>query len=307
MRCTIATALLCTLPGARAGVSKHVMAWRGLIRPELIVPDIRPAIISVLKEPSSCVPDGAVTLSVINKHHARMRADQFALMKDQPCFMNRMVSVCYNVTDTFGTCVHSLFAIPPSDFRRSNYANLIWAKWRIIADALQVARVAMWVDADVLLLRNPWTGIDAASAVAYDIRYQSETRCGERECDALRSSCSTLNGGQLLVSSRQLAERIYKLRPQNLTNTADLDQDLADEVIRGNGTSVSYCPLPGSYFAQCWLIKKASRDERRSGRTSAPMLPLCERLTHHYNCVTSRKGKAEEMKGMLREWKKRCS
>ena len=184
---------------------------------------------------------------------------------------------------------------------------MLWLKWHLLDAVLAGCPRVLHLDADVLLLRNPWTGIDAASAVAYDIRYQSETRCGERECDALRSSCSTLNGGQLLVSSRQLAERIYKLRPQNLTNTADLDQDLADEVIRGNGTSVSYCPLPGSYFAQCWLIKKASRDERRSGRTSAPMLPLCERLTHHYNCVTSRKGKAEEMKGMLREWKKRCS
>ena len=30
--------------------------------------------------------------------------------------------------------------VAPADFRRSNYANLIWAKWRILADALTAVR-----------------------------------------------------------------------------------------------------------------------------------------------------------------------
>ena len=276
------------------------MAWRGLIRPELKVPDILPAIDAALRKPSSCVPEGAVTLSVINRHHAKIRPLQFAFMQNEPCFMKRMISVCYNVTDNFGTCVHSSFAIPPSDFKRSNYANLIWAKWRIIANALQAARAIMWVDADVILLRNPWSGLGTMTSItAYDIRYQSERRCSSSECSELRSSCGALNGGQLLVSSRQLAERIYKERPQNLTNTADLDQDFADSIIRSNASQFSFCPLPGRYFAQCWVIKK----ERQSGQH---VLPLCRRQTVHFNCVTTRKAKGEMMKDIIRDYSKSC-
>ncbi|KAL3932235.1 MAG: hypothetical protein SGPRY_000787 [Prymnesium sp.] len=200
------------LPRCAAGVSNHVMGWRGLVRPELQVPNILPAINAALKRPSSCVPPGAVTLSVINRHHAKIRPLQFAFLQREPCFMQRMVSVCYNVTDSFGTCVHSAFAIPPSDFKRSNYANLIWAKWQIIAESLQAARVALWIDADVLLLRNPWTSLMMnASATDYDIRYQSENKCNEEQCAELRLNCAALNGGQLLVSNAQLARRIYKL------------------------------------------------------------------------------------------------
>ena len=152
--------------------------------------------------------------------------------------------------------------VAPADFRRSNYANLIWAKWRILADALTAvgphvkvcpsvrmqnvrpgcskssyrshngkpqqavvpalvrqpvrcmlhahgcapcthhqASTALWLDADVLVLRNPWAlitptplwGADthaAAHAWAHDIRYQAEAysvRAGCMRC--VRAVC----------------------------------------------------------------------------------------------------------------------
>lgn len=298
--------LLIALPATEEAMPKSVQLWRAKIQTELKVPDLRPAISAALSEPSSCVPAGAVTLSVINRHHAKIRPLQFALLQDEACFMRRMISVCYNVTDKFGTCVHSSFAIPPSDFKRSNYANLIWAKWRIIAESLVLARAVLWIDADVLLLRNPWAALSGAgtSITAYDIRYQSERRCGTGECSELSSSCAVLNGGQLLVSSAKLAWQIYRLRPPKLTNTADLDQDYADAIIRRNGSGFSFCPLPGNYFAHCWIIKR--RAEKRLGERPVPLVPLCGRVTHHYNCVTTRKAKGQEMQAMIREWSEKC-
>ncbi|KAL1499975.1 hypothetical protein AB1Y20_012654 [Prymnesium parvum] len=306
--CALLPWLLASALPASLAVPSTVLGWRSVVRPELRVPDVLPAVQQALAFASSCVPPGAVTLSVINRHHAKMRALQFAFLRHRPCFMRRMVSVCYNVTDAFGACVHSSFAIPPSDFKRSHYANLIWAKWRIIAHALQAARVVLWVDADVLLLRNPWDRLSwNSSGVRYDIRYQSEKRCTASECPELRAGCALLNGGQLLVSSAQLARRIYRARPSNLTNTAELDQDYADAIIRGNGSSFSYCPLPGSYFAQCWHLKKFATPEQQSTHPVPQPLPLCARVTHHFNCVTTRKAKGDLMRQMVHDFSRKCN
>jgi len=43
--------------------------------------------------------------------------------------MQRVLSVCFNVSDGLGTCVPGP-KVRPAEFRKSDYANLIWAKWR---------------------------------------------------------------------------------------------------------------------------------------------------------------------------------
>ena len=80
-----------------------------------------------------CYPQ--VLLSTANEYHAGLRQLQFERVRREECFMQRVLSVCFNVSDGLGTCVPGP-KVRPAEFRTSNYANLIWAKWRILADAL---------------------------------------------------------------------------------------------------------------------------------------------------------------------------
>ena len=221
--------------------------------------------------------------------------------------MLRMITVCYNVTDSFGTCVVSNTAIPPSDFKRSNYANLIWAKWRILSDTLLVARLALWLDADVLILRNPWPYLDIpdTTSAPFDIRYQSENPCIETECAGLRARCGALNGGQLLLGNRAVAQQIYEARPQNLTNTDELDQDYADRIIHNQSNHFTHCPLTGKFFSHCWVSAANKRLKQRGGVPAvdaAGHIPVCDQVTHHFNCITSRKDKSTLMMRMISNW-----
>lgn len=314
---------------------QHVLDIRKIVRPEIAVPSIDAAVAHALSKPSECVPDGGIMLSVTNKHHGRLRPLQFAFFHHRPCFMHRVVSVCFNnVTDAFGTCVRSTFVIPPSDFRRSNYANLIWAKWRIISDALYAgARTAMWFDADVLILRNPWTalhllGSSAASAPVYDIRYQSEPPpVAEQHMSCSKPlpvcpDCASINGGQLVVTNARIAAQIYAARPRNLSNTDRLDQDWVDAIIHnsshfryllGNSSQPQYsqCVLPASFVAECWSTPSFKRARspsarKRGARSAAPSGPECSQVTHHFNCLPTRRDKQARMKLVIEQWQKTC-
>ena len=248
--------------------------------------------------------------------------------------MERVVSVCFNdVSDSFGRCVQSSFVIPPSDFRRSNYANLIWAKWRIIGDALRVATTAMWLDADVVILRNPWSALQllgppsASSPPLYDIRYQSEPPPSANQAETCSKplpvceTCASINGGQLLVRNAAVARSIYASRPRNLSNTDRLDQDWADAIIHNDSRSAhliggrraqlgyfSSCVLPDSFSAQCWLNPSFVRSEagRRRGTGARKLGANCTRATHHFNCVPNRRDKGSMMKALIEQWSRRC-
>lgn len=315
----------------------HVQLIRLIVRPELAVPtELVPAVRRAIARPSVCVPDGSVTLSLVNKHHSYLRHLQFHFIRHRPCFMRRLVSVTYNnVTDSFGSCVPSTFVVPASDFRRSNYANMIWAKWRILRDALTVAKQALWLDADVLILRNPWTtlgllGEQAATADEYDIRYQSEPPPASNVPNTCNQPiacnvCSRINGGQLFLTSRALAAAIYGARPQNLSNTDRLDQDWADAILHkrsgfafllGNASHGNYhpprrrwssCILPLAFASQCWSNSAFVRGF--IGNRSYPgehKVLGCKRATHHFNCFASRRIKGIMMKELIHKWGWQC-
>jgi hypothetical protein len=332
--------LLLLLFSSSHAADHHVTLIRQIVRPELQVPSITDAVGRAIATPSSCVPPGAITLSVINKHHVRLRPVQFALIAHRECFMRRLVSVCFNnVSDSFGECVRSTFVVPPSDFRRSNYANLIWAKWKIISDALTIATTALWLDADVLILRNPWAALHllgSSTGATHDIRYQSEPPPfdgQDKQCARpmpVCNGCATVNGGQLLVRSHAFANAMYQLRPRNLSNTERLDQDWADAIIHRNAShfrwllagrrkrlgTFSSCVLPGEFTAQCWFqpsFFQPPRGRRKhSSNASLPMAELrslsssCARVTHHFNCVANRREKGSLMKALVADWRNRC-
>lgn len=309
-RCAVLVLSCCVIP-SRPYAKQAVLNWRYKVRPQIALPSVAAAVRNVLSEPSSCVPEGGVTLSVTNSHHSHLRPAQFALLEHERCFMQRMVTVCYSTTDRFGTCVNSSFKIPPSDFRRSFYASLIWAKWAILADALSAARIAMWVDADVLLLRNPWIALnllDAHSTVLYDFRHQSEDPCAAHECEQLRAQCTNVNGGQLVMTNRLLAQHIYDSRPSNLTNYHRLDQDWVEAIIRNASNGFSSCALPASFASHCWnLDMRKGRDPSLPLPKRVPFVSICNRVTHHFNCVPERRKKTIMMRTMINTWLRKCS
>ena len=318
----------------------HVQLIRLIVRPELVVPpELVPAVRTAVSRPSKCVPDSSVVLSIVNKHHARLRHLQFHFIQHRPCFMRRVVSVTYsNASDSFGTCVRSSFVVPPSDFRRSNYANLIWAKWRIIRDALTVAKRALWLDADVLILRNPWSALGllgdqtALNAPEHDIRYQSEPPPAAdtvNNCNPPVPACNLcgiMNGGQLYVTSNELAASIYGARPKNLSNTDRLDQDWADAIIHGesrfsyllgNASHGNYhpprrryssCILPIAFASQCWNNLRFVQGLLGKGNppNNDHKILGCKRATHHFNCVPSRREKGSMMKELIDKWGHAC-
>mmetsp|Transcript_28202 Transcript_28202/g.90377 ORF Transcript_28202/g.90377 Transcript_28202/m.90377 type:complete len:386 (+) Transcript_28202:41-1198(+) len=142
----------------KARVNPDRSRWLNMKWPALKVPNVTAAVSAALARPSYCVPRGGVMLSMANQHHHNLRKLQFARMANESCFMDRVVSICYGMTrqpDGLGSCVYGP-SVPPSDFKRSHYVALNWAKWPLFTDALLVARVVLWLEADVLILQNPW-------------------------------------------------------------------------------------------------------------------------------------------------------
>ena len=117
-----------------------------LKRPPLNVPNATNAVEAAVSRASSCVPAGTVVLSMANRHHLPLRKQQFKRIQHLDCFMTRVVSICWgNWSDSFGVCVRGDCsgglgsACLASDFRRSQYVSLNWAKWPFFIDALRVA------------------------------------------------------------------------------------------------------------------------------------------------------------------------
>ena len=169
------------------------------------------------------VRDARHAHSARTRSHMKLRREQFARVRHLDCFMSRVVSVCYGFEDEYGRCVVGScdkalgLANPclPSDYRRSQYVALNWAKWPLFMHALRVAKAALWLEADVVILRNPWEALltepQLGASVHDAVRYQYETPpCTIPrlvQSDAVSCSRSNsphphpepLNCGQLLV------------------------------------------------------------------------------------------------------------
>ena len=52
---------------------------------------------------------------------------------------------------------------------------------------------------------------------------------------------------------------------------------------------------------------KKGRDTRVKLAKRVPYVPLCHRVTHHFNCVTNRKSKTKMMLNMVASWQQECS
>ena len=248
-------------------VAARTGPWAAKARKPIEVPNCTTAVAAAVARPSACVPDGWVVLSMTNTHHAPLQRLQYERVAHLGCFMTRVVSLCYgSVPDAFGACVYGPHVIA-SDYRRSQYVSLNWAKWPFFLDAFRAARHLLWIEADVLIMRNPFEvlldGGEREKTLGDAIRYQGE----RAPCDAYPSSpvvqCGAgwvqheepLNCGQLVINSPHLAQTIYDARPDNFTNGAFSQQHYANV----HKVKYAHSPLPVEFYSYHWSIGRAGR------------------------------------------------
>lgn len=279
------------------------------------IPNITSLVHSTVQRPSSCVPPGAVLLTYVNPKHVRLRALQLQRVAALPCLLSRLVSVCYGVPHDGLGGSEAARDFGPADLNQAlnayrkhrvsagAYFELIWAKWRLLLLALQVAHEVFWLDADVVLFRSPWPAAPASLPPA-DILYQSEFACPSTSClgtptltAPMGAGACALNGGVMLVRSAALVRRVVSLEPDFSTaptGAPPYDQDVADRVARGG--DFSFCPLPSASFVGfCWW----AWGYNRGNRSLIDRLYPCRLASFHAHCISSPDGKRDAMQRML--------
>ena len=295
--------LLCVLAVCRGSLGMHSARFASKGRDFIDVPNVTAAVTAALSVRSSCVPHEAVMLSMATTHHMRLRPAQFARVLHLDCFMRRVVSVCYGFVDDLGTCVYGScnktlgLANPclPSDYRRSQYVALNWAKWPLFIDTLRVAKAALWLEADVVIMHNPWeillSPTELSRTVQDAVRYQYESPpCTDP--DLVRSDAvaclkpgtwplphpEPLNCGQLLLNSLSFALEVWHSRPAIIRNGAVSQQGYANSIRRNYSES----GLPLAFFNHCWKAHRYSR-----------ILDMCALVSYHATCEMVAKTKRQ--------------
>ena len=193
--------------------------------------------------------------------------------------MRRFVSLCWegDYADGFGACVKGPPAAP-ADFLEGSYHTVTWAKWSVAYWALGAADAALFVDADVVLLRNPFADAEVLG------RKEALLYQGEDHCAAYSPTCA-LNSGQMLLRNRSMVEAVLAAMPARFGATTPLEQAIAAAALRADGYAAT--SLPPHFSGHCWF--------GRSG------LSLCELTTYHAHCCVNDREKLAVIGRVLRD------
>ena len=244
------------------------------------------AVRDALHHESVCVPAGMVLLSYVNDGHAQLRHLQLSRVMHLDCLLARMVTLGANYSDGMGAIVRAQ-ASRLSNFRDADFYDITWLKWRLIglATAVPQCRAAFWLDADVVLLRNPFEGISRVGHCA--VQYQAK-QWGAlwtlRPPAGLPTLGPGLNSGQMLISDHAFASRVLAKRSNAayIRFNASWEQDVAQAVLVRN----SSCPLPGTFASECALRLRLWNDSALTAAASRITSELCRLTTYHACCVT---------------------
>ena len=243
-------------------------------------------------------------MTTVNDFHEPLHELQFQRVRHQRCLMSRLVTVCFGERACRRAVGHKVVGheMVGSDFRKKAYVEITWGKWRLMHAALGEADSVFFLDADVVLFRNPFATL---GTIRHDIRFQAEMACDERMGAGGRWRCSeqpgwqprlapstkscSLNGGVLLVQSQDLAARVIAHEPTfdskryNRSWPMPIDQDAANAV--ANSGSFSSCALPHSQFVGlCWWLY----GYKQGNRSFFDRLHPCELVTFHAHCTITR-------------------
>ena len=168
-------------------------------------------------KPGDCVPVGTVVLSIVNQRMASLRELSLRRVAHLQCFMRRVVTLCLGgfQDPRGGSCVSAATNLPHSHggLHRSEVWNQFsWAKWPLLHAALarRQTRFALFVDADVLILSNPFDRMPPSllGAHAPSFVHQEELpSCANPSCGG--EPCR-INTGMLLASSAPLCREVLR-------------------------------------------------------------------------------------------------
>ena len=321
--------MLNRLAGARAGSRSSSAA--ALLPPEA-ASQARQLVRTSLRVPSSCVPTGAIVLSIVNEHHRPLHRLSFEpmLRRREHCLVDRLVVLCLGHNESAGRCV-TLRPALPSDHRRGHYHQLTWLKYHFLHLALHLVAcsAALLTDADIVFFASPFTGSALhagarASPRKYDFVFLP---IGEERAAALsmptaasRSQCPDsvqrwdVNSGLMLMASRTLSEVLLAAEPTLFNASMPLDQVIIQDVLRSPPALYRFttCTWPlESHAEHCTL-------ERRFGEAAYPRHAhkrpswyrrtlfdppahradafFCALVTYHATCRSDVEGKAAVMR-----------
>ena len=149
------------------------------------------------------------------------------------------------------------------------YHQITWAKWSLAYYAMHAAESVLLLDADVAVLRNPFTpGLTSRDE---DLLYQQEHVGHERtpftpshrpEARARGPKRpgvpwalfgSPVNTGQLYVRSRALVERVMRAMPPTADADPRLEQEIVfEDVLQNRSEGWRASGLPDRYAGHCW-------------------------------------------------------
>jgi len=240
---------------------------------------------------STCVPSGAVLVSMAGGEQASiLRPIQFARVQHLRCLLRRVVTLTWNYTDLFGKCVpiRPLPAPTSSSLREASYHAITWAKWHVLLGALLESKSAFFVDADVMLLSNPF----AVPRVARFAESESEQQRVRHDHSLLYqfegAGSNPMNSGQVLTSAREHCEAVRAVlsdRPIEFERVVELEQVTAYRALWSRGVSMGR--LGAEFGGNCWY--------------GPEILPWCRLVTFHAHCTASLAEKLQRLQLVLRE------
>ena len=155
------------------------------------------------------------------------------------CLQRRLIIACLDSTcmevchkNSIPNCVRlNLPVLPASDFGENAFNFITYLKYELILAALNIADHVLFIDADVLLFRNPWLDIyfdrnmssgKRGGVSKYDFQYQ-------REQGTSYSCAGTVNGGQLYFRKTAKSIKVLEQMISNKTFIIESDNGLADQ------------------------------------------------------------------------------
>jgi hypothetical protein len=245
---------------------------------------------------SDCdVPDGAFIFTLSNHHLLPLLTLRHQIMTKAgslQCIKKRFITVCLDKkclelcsSNHLPNCV--LLMIPETPYgevgnkatayTKNAYNYIVWVKYEMFVEALFVANEFFYMDADVMLFRNPFpdtrfgrNSMGKQIEGEYDIMYQRERGVKERGCGG------SINGGLFWLRNTTVLHEdffpaLIKHREEIINFTGRLDQEVIGDYVR----LVRYCTLPTARFmGHCF----SSRDHYGYN--------VKDVVTYHTNCLT---------------------
>jgi hypothetical protein len=255
------------------------------------------------------LPDGAVMFTVSNQHVIPLLTLRQSIMKRygvMDCLQQRLITVCLDPTCQYmcteqalpncielsvPTTVLSGFGMVQDDYQKWSYNYIVWLKYELFMEALEVANEFFYFDADVVLFKDPFPatryGRDengTSFKAEYDFMFQRERGVKEWGCGG------SVNGGVMWFRNNSaLHEKLFPAmleRKDEIVNVHGNDQD----IIGSYAYMVRKCALPATqYMGHC----TTSRDNRA---TAANV------VTFHTNCVSGLQRKLAVIRSFERQY-----